>query len=180
MGNFSRIRDYLNPTLGSLTGLFLVFRSPGRLDYAICWALMWQGTIANCTGWPLIMLWLLLNYVPLQITSPLIYFWTVSRLVIVPSPRALLQLRPCACRYPLIFTLWYTKIKGQHKTGKLKTGKNICKAFQNKKGNSTFPFLFLTLGKTCSLGKNDAKIIKNNKNHAYKWYLLTNVCLFCI
>ena len=43
VGNFPRIqvvqRDYLNPTLGSPTGLFLEFRSPGRWDYAICWAL---------------------------------------------------------------------------------------------------------------------------------------------
>ena len=40
VGNFPRIqvvqRDYLNPTLGSPTGLFLEFRSPGRWDYAIC------------------------------------------------------------------------------------------------------------------------------------------------
>ena len=44
VGNFPRIqvvqRDYLNPTLGSPTGLFLEFRSPGRWDYAICWALL--------------------------------------------------------------------------------------------------------------------------------------------
>ena len=40
VGNFPRIqvvqRDYLNPTLGSPTGLFLEFRSSGRWDYAIC------------------------------------------------------------------------------------------------------------------------------------------------
>ena len=117
-------RDYLNPTLGSLTGLFLEFRSPGRWEYAVCWALMWQGTIANCTGWLLIMLWLLLNYVLLH---SLHRRWSisglVSRLVIVPSPHALLQLRPCTCRYPFIFTLWYPKIKGLHKTGKLKMEK---------------------------------------------------------
>ena len=29
--------------------------------------------------------------------------------------------RPWTCRYTLIFTLWYNKIKGLHKTGKLKT-----------------------------------------------------------
>ena len=44
VGNFPRIqvvqRDYLNPTLGSLTVLFLEFRSPGRWDCAICWALV--------------------------------------------------------------------------------------------------------------------------------------------
>ena len=43
VGNFLRIqvveRDYLNPSLGSPTGLFLEFRSPGRWDYAICRAL---------------------------------------------------------------------------------------------------------------------------------------------
>ena len=61
----------------------------------------------------------------------------VSRLVIVPSPRVLLQLRPCTCRYPLIFTLWYTKIKGLHKTGKLKTGKNICPLFRNIRNGNT-------------------------------------------
>ena len=33
-------RDYLNPSLGSPTGLFLEFRSPGRWDYAICRALV--------------------------------------------------------------------------------------------------------------------------------------------
>ena len=42
-GNFLRIqvvqRDYLNPSLGSPTGLFWEIRSPGRWDYAICWAL---------------------------------------------------------------------------------------------------------------------------------------------
>ena len=52
LGNFPRIqvvqRDYLNPTLGSLTGLFLEFRSPGRWDYAICWALpSWNFQINN-------------------------------------------------------------------------------------------------------------------------------------
>ena len=40
VGNFPRIqvvkRDYLNPTLGSPTGLFLENRSPGRWDYAMC------------------------------------------------------------------------------------------------------------------------------------------------
>ena len=122
MGNFQR--DYLNPTLGSLTVLFLEFRSPGRWDYAICWALMWRGTIANCTGWPLIMLWLRLNYVPLH---RLHRRWSisglVSRLDYSPIATCLLQLRPCMCRYPLIFTLCYTKIKGLHKTGKLKTEK---------------------------------------------------------
>ena len=43
VGNFLRIqvvqRDYLNPSLGSPTGLFLEFRSPRRWDYAICRAL---------------------------------------------------------------------------------------------------------------------------------------------
>ena len=74
-----------------------------------------------------------------QITLPLIYFCTghVSRLVIVPSPLELLQLRPCTCRYPLIFTLWYTKIKGLHKTGKSKTEKNICPLFGNIRNGNT-------------------------------------------
>ena len=44
VGNFPRIqlvqRDYLNPTSGSPIGLFLEIRSPGRWDYAICWALL--------------------------------------------------------------------------------------------------------------------------------------------
>ena len=42
-GDFPRIqvvqRDYLNPTLGSLTGPSLEIRSPRRWDYAICRAL---------------------------------------------------------------------------------------------------------------------------------------------
>ena len=136
-GELARIqvvqRDYLNPTLGSLTGLFLEFRSPWRWDYAICWALMWRGTIANCTGWPLIMQWLLLNYVP---PHRLHRRWSisglVSRLVMVPSPLALLQLRPCTCRYPLIFTPCYTKIKGLHKAEI-----NICPLFVNIRNGNT-------------------------------------------
>ena len=54
VGNFPRIqvvqRDYLNPTLGSPTGLFLEFRSPGRWDYAICWALLCRSLCIGQNG----------------------------------------------------------------------------------------------------------------------------------
>ena len=47
------------------------------------------------------------------------------------------KIRRNPCPYPLIFTLWYTKIKNLHKTGKLKTEKNICPLFGNIRNGNT-------------------------------------------